>query len=55
MKKNIDTLFVLKMSYCNSVQSTLILFESTLISASWFFSLFMGNGILVAMETNKRL
>ena len=34
------------MAYCNSVQSTLILSRSKLISASWCFSLFKPHGLL---------
>ena len=37
--------FIIKMSYCNSVQSTLNLFKSTYISASCFFSLFKPYGL----------
>ena len=53
-EKPLNTHFMIKMSYCNSVQSTLILFKSTLISALRFFALFMGYGILVAIETKKK-
>ena len=55
IKKNIDIHFIIKMSYCNSVQSTLILFKRTKNHyVAFLYSNLMGYGILVAMETKKK-